>query len=707
MKKQALFMVVFLAAVGLLAGVAAGDVFANAGGYALPCGMCHGTEGAAPVVTLDTNNGTTATYTVSAPGAHEWAAFHGNTRVDGTYFPATGTSPATGTLGNTATAGTFTVPVGVTYTIFAEYHEPPNAAGAGQTTVTPQGVTYYTITPTAGANGSITPNSPQSIAAGGHVTFTITPAAGYVVDDVLVNGASVGAVTMYEFTNVTANGTIAASFKTAPLVTYTVSATAGANGTIAPAGEQTVTKGDDITFTIAPAANYYVDTLTVDGALVQPAKSYTFTDVSANHTISATFAASPALCTISASVSGAGGSLVPNLPVFTLARGANVTYYFVPDAGYHVDTVTIDGWPVAVDRDDDSYTFEKVDRSYVMVATFAANKWTVEASKTGNGTISPSGAQDVVEGEDVTFTITPDANNSISDVVVDGQSVGIKTSYTFEDVTEGHTIQAKFIADVVNYTITPSVTGGSGGTITPYPLWVSPRGSSITFYFLPSVGYQVATVSVDGAPVDPSTYEDDNSYTFSNVQANHTIAVSFALVPTYTITPTAGANGSISPTAAQTVTEGDDASFTITPDAGYYVADVLVDGQSVGAVTSYQFTEVAANHTIAASFAWTKLPTSTTLKASAKTIKRNGYVKLTATLKGAAGFTDATIRFEVKKAGAKAYKLLKAVKVDSKGVATFKYKVTAKGTRYHRVKFSGNATYLPAPLKSGLKLVVK
>jgi hypothetical protein len=703
MKKQALFVVVILAAVGLLAGVAASNAFGQAGD-SRPCAPCHGNTGPVPTVTLVTNDGTNATYTVSAPASHEWAVFNGTTWLDGTYLAG---PPPRGTVGNTATAGTFTVPAGATYTIYAAYDHADGGNSGGSTTVSPQGVTNYTITPTAGANGSISPSAPQTVASGGSVAFTITPATGFVVDDVLVNGASVGAVTSYEFTDVKANGTIAASFKTAPLVTYTVTATAGDNGTIAPAGEQTVTEGDDITFTIAPAADYYVATLTVDGELVQPVKSYTFTDVSANHTIAATFAASPTLCAISASVSGIGGSIVPNLPIFTLARGASITYYFVPDAGYHVDTVTVDGWPVAVDPDDDSYAFDKVDQNHVVVATFARNMWTVEASKTGSGTISPSGAQEVVEGEDITFTITPDAGNSISEVIVDGQSVGIKASYTFEDVTEDHTVQAKFVADAVNYTITPSVTGGSGGSITPLTLWVAPKGSSITFYFLPSVGYQVETVSVDGAPVDPSTYEDDNSYTFSNVQADHTIAVSFALAPTFTITPTCGDHGTISPDAVQVCDRGDDASFTITPDAGYVVKDVLVDGQSVGAVTSYEFTEVATDHTISATFAWVKLRTSATLKASARTIKRNGYVKLTATLKGAAGFANTTIRFEVKKAGSKAYKLLKAVKVNAKGVATFKYKVTAKGNRYHRVKFAGNATYLPAPLKFGLKLVVK
>ncbi len=51
------------------------------------------------------------------------------------------------------------------------------------------------------------------------------------------------------------------------------------------------------------------------------------------------------------------------------------------------------------------------------------------------------------------------------------------------------------------------------------------------------------------------------------------------------------------------VIAGADQSFTITPDSGYQVADVLVDGASVGAVTSYTFNNVMANHTIAASFA--------------------------------------------------------------------------------------------------------
>src|SRR5207244_8385197 len=92
------------------------------------------------------------------------------------------------------------------------------------------------------------------------------------------------------------------------------------------------------------------------------------------------------------------------------------------------------------------------------------------------------------------------------------------------------------------------------------------------------------------------------SYTFTNVLANHTIAASFA-IDTYTITSSAGANGAIAPNGATTVNATGSQAYTVTPDANYHVLDVLVDGVSVGAVSSYAFTNVLANHTIAASFA--------------------------------------------------------------------------------------------------------
>ena len=70
----------------------------------------------------------------------------------------------------------------------------------------------------------------------------------------------------------------------------------------------------------------------------------------------------------------------------------------------------------------------------------------------------------------------------------------------------------------------------------------------------------------------------------------------------WTITASAGAGGSVSPSGVVPVVQGASQGFTITPGYGYHVLDVLADGGSVGAVTSYTFSNVTANHTLAATF---------------------------------------------------------------------------------------------------------
>ena len=170
---------------------------------------------------------------------------------------------------------------------------------------------------------------------------------------------------------------------------------------------------------------------------------------------------------------------------------------------------------------------------------------------------------------------------------------------------------------------------------------------------------------------------------------------------------TAAADGSGTITASKTVTDGEDATFTIDASPGYHIVSVVVDGVSKGAVSSFAFSNVTANHTIAATFAWTRLATSTTLKANFKSVTHGGYVTLTVKLSGGTFAPGTVINFEVRRQSAATYSLLKTVAVSSSGVASYRYRVLATGTRYHRVKFLGNATYLPAPIKGGLGLLVR
>ena len=119
-------------------------------------------------------------------------------------------------------------------------------------------------------------------------------------------------------------------------------------------------------------------------------------------------------------------------------------------------------------------------------------------------------------------------------------------------------------------------------------------GASQSFAIAPATGYHVADVVVDGASVGQVT-----SYEFTNVTGGHTIAATFA-INVYTILASAGSNGTMSPSGHVWLNYGSSQSFEIVPNTGCYIADVLVDGVSVGAVSSYDFTGVAADHTISA-----------------------------------------------------------------------------------------------------------
>ena len=228
----------------------------------------------------------------------------------------------------------------------------------------------------------------------------------------------------------------------------------------------------------------------------------------------------------------------------------------------------------------------------------------ITATSGDNGTITPNGTVSVAHGTDQTFTFTPNTGYHIERVLVDGvnnPAAVASGSYTFEEVTENHTIVVSFAIN--DYTITASVEGGNGA-ITPNGTVSVAHGTNQTFTFTPNTGYHIATVLVDGINVPAAVAS--GSYTFEEVTENHTIVVSFA-INDYTITASvAGGNGSITPSGEVNVAHGANQIFTFTPNTGYHIERVLVDGINVpAAVTSgsYTFEEVTENHTIVVSFA--------------------------------------------------------------------------------------------------------
>ena len=225
--------------------------------------------------------------------------------------------------------------------------------------------------------------------------------------------------------------------------------------------------------------------------------------------------------------------------------------------------------------------------------------YTITASAGANGAIDPSGAVSVAQGDNKTFNFLGNSGYVPDQVTIDsGTSEAAGASYTFTDVQAAHTIDVTFVASAITYAITSSVVGGHG-TISPTPSVNVPINGNQTFTFNASPGYQPDQVTIDGGtPVDAGA-----SYTFTRVVTTHTISVTFKPQVTFTITPSAGAGGSISPSVPVDVVQGANQTFTFTPDPGYIADQVTIDSgtpQTAGA--SYTFTNVQAAHTIDVTF---------------------------------------------------------------------------------------------------------
>jgi hypothetical protein len=145
----------------------------------------------------------------------------------------------------------------------------------------------FTISASSGAGGSISPTGNVIVSSGANQLFTMNPNTGKRVDSVIVDGVNQGQLSTYTFFNVVANHTIRAIFAT---IKDTIFASSGTHGSIVPNGPTLVNFGSSKTFSITPATAYHVDSVIVDGVYQGHDTTYTFTNVTTNHTIRASFA---------------------------------------------------------------------------------------------------------------------------------------------------------------------------------------------------------------------------------------------------------------------------------------------------------------------------------------------------------------------------------------------------------------------------------
>ncbi len=196
------------------------------------------------------------------------------------------------------------------------------------------GADTFLITPTAGAGGQILPATPQSVAYGDAITFTVVPATGHHVVDVGVDGVSQGALGSYTFNNVTADHTITATFD---LNAYALAVDIVGDGAVTRAPDQpTYQHGDVVTLTATPNAGSYFWQWTGDasGILTQ-----TTVLMDANKVVTATFSTTPpTYYTLTMSIAG-NGVITPAVGAHIYVSGTSVTLRATPAAGWQFD-----GW---------------------------------------------------------------------------------------------------------------------------------------------------------------------------------------------------------------------------------------------------------------------------------------------------------------------------------------------------------------------------
>lgn len=236
--------------------------------------------------------------------------------------------------------------------------------------------------------------------------------------------------------------------------------------------------------------------------------------------------------TIDAKLEG-NGAITPKGNV-VVAHGENQKFEIVVVQGHHIENIYIGSRALSVDEINsvlkNGYIFTNVigDNSIRVVVVKDYETHKIYAKSEGEGTISPDGENEVIEGENQKFVFAPKEGYRVSVILIDGEylndellQAAIKEGYTFENVEEEHSIKVVYVSKEV-FKIEVEVLG-EGIFESENDLSKVEYGSNVSIKFIPNEGYKIDKVWVDKKEVDI----EDGSLEILNVISNMNIIVSF------------------------------------------------------------------------------------------------------------------------------------------------------------------------------------
>lgn len=377
---------------------------------------------------------------------------------------------------------------------------------------------------------------------------------------------------------------------------FAITATAGKGGTITTKDltDGKITEGENATFTITPNSGYEIADVKVDGQSIGKKTSYTFKDVDKDHKIEATFAFANYTAENPFEFPTTKGTIktleAEHATTITEACGATewrceVNSEAWASNGKYINSLN----KTSTGADSVAYAYNApVAGTYKVTVTYRSgsdtNKlaWSEQDGKITAGQVATpnSKVNNALQAKTVEFNmvVTTAGAGTLVFTAPDGDS----------PQTDKFDIELVKLADEADLTELQTAITNAEAILNAADKDKYSAAARVELQELVNAGKQLTTASSQ-ADVDAKKAE---------------ITAKIADIQTqFTITATAGNGGKIAPTGATNVYKGTSKAFTITPNDGYHVDSLTVDGTAVDVVTEYTFSDVTANHTIAVTFA--------------------------------------------------------------------------------------------------------
>ena len=433
----------------------------------------------------------------------------------------------------------------------------------------------FTLQIEASGNGTVTYNSTPvknntnsfSVTYGESITLTIKPNEGYQIAFVTLNGANVTANVNdgeYEIPPIMGNNTIKVVFEPIPVNIYSLTILSSFGGSITYNGRTisgttvvfNVNEGAQAELTVTPDLGFQLSYLILnetDVTVDVKEGKFTINDISENTTVEALFTKQTFPLTIQSTGKGKVvylESVISNdAQTFNVDYGNSVSFVIMPDDGYKLAQLTVNGNDVTAAVTNNVYTIPNITDTQTVNAVFEQIPeitYTLTLDVGTGGMVAFNGAEvsgdsrpfNVNEGTSTTLTIKPNVGYRLKSLLVndnDKTAFVVDNIYVINDIYENITVKVEF-EPIPLQKFTLEVTVSSGGQVEydGIPILNETRtftvveGSSVTLYLLANTQYKLGKITVNDT--DKTSSVRDNSLVIDNIGKNLKVNVIFEII---------------------------------------------------------------------------------------------------------------------------------------------------------------------------------